>query len=68
MENLVFCAVGVNKSRRVTDIKAVRENFVTSINVCNSKDKLFLASIIGFHSFTEVTLSVPFLAGVRQNL
>ena len=51
MENLVFCTVGVNKSRRVTDIKAVRENFVTSINVCNSKDKLFLAS---YHWFPQL--------------
>ena len=51
MENLDFCAVGVKKSRRVTDIKAVRENFVTSINVCNSKDKLFLAS---YHWFPQL--------------
>ena len=37
--------------RRIIDIKAVREKFVMSINVCNATDELFVAPIIGFHSF-----------------
>ena len=37
--------------RKIIDIKAVGENFVTSMNVCNVTDELFLESIIGFHSF-----------------
>ena len=42
---------GVKNPKSIIDIKAVRENFVTSMNVCNATDELFLASIIGFHSF-----------------
>ena len=43
---------GVKHSRRITDITAVRENIVTSLNVCNATDELFPESIIGFHIFT----------------
>ena len=40
----------MKNSRRIIDIKAVGENFVTSMNFCNATDELFLESIIEFHS------------------
>ena len=52
IDERIYFLTGVKNSKRIIDIKAVRENFVTSMNVCNATDELFLASIIGFHSFT----------------
>ena len=40
----------MKNSRRIIDIKAVGENFVTSMNFRNATDELFLESIIEFHS------------------
>ena len=51
IDGRIYFLTGVKSIRRIIDIKAVRENFVTSMNVCNAVDELFLASIIGFHSF-----------------
>ena len=53
MDGRIYFLTGVKNSRRIIDIIAVGENFVTSMNVSNATDELFLASIIGFHSFTE---------------
>ena len=53
IDGRIYFLTGVKNSRRIIDIKAVGENFFTSINVCNAADELFLASIIGFHSFTR---------------
>ena len=52
IDGRIYFLSGVKNSRRIIEIKAVGENFVTSMNVCNATDELFLASIIGFHSFT----------------
>ena len=49
----IYFLTGVKISRKVIDIKAVGENFVTSMNVCDATDELFLESITGFHSFAE---------------
>ena len=50
----------VNNPRRIIDIKAVGENLVTSINVCNTTDELFLAFIWFPHSFTECDIVSTF--------
>ena len=47
---MIYFLTGVKNSRRIIDIKAVGENFVTSMNFCNATDELFLESIIEFHS------------------
>ena len=51
IDRRIYFLTGMKNSRRIIDIKAVREKFVMSINVCNATDELFVASIIGFHSF-----------------
>ena len=56
IDGRIFFLTGVKNSRRITDIKTVGENFVTSMNFCNSTDELFLVSIIDFHSFTGCDL------------
>ena len=47
---------GMKNSRMIIDIKVVRENFVTS-------NELFLASIIGSHSFTGCVSQYLFWSG-----
>ena len=47
---MIYFLTGVKNSRRIIDIKAAEENFVTSMNFCNASDELFLESIIEFHS------------------
>ena len=54
---------GMKNSRMIIDIKVVRENFVTSMNVCNAANELFLASIIGSHSFTGCVSQYLFWSG-----
>ena len=52
IDGRIYFLTGVKNSRRIIDIKDAEENFVTSKNGCHARDELFLASIIGFHSFT----------------
>ena len=56
IDGRIFFLTGVKNSRRITDIKTVGENFVTSTNFCNATDEFFLESIINFHSFTGCDL------------
>ena len=51
IDGRIYFLTGVKNSRRITDIKAVRENSVMSMKVCNATDELILASFIGFHRF-----------------
>ena len=53
IDGRIYFLTGVKNSRRITDIKAVAENFGKSMNICNATDELFLESIIGFCCFTE---------------
>ena len=68
IDGRIYFLTGVKDSRRNIDIKAVRENFVTSMNVCNATDKLFLDLSLVYTASQDVTMSVPFLTRVRQNL
>ena len=56
IDERIYFLTGVKNSRRITDIKTVGENFVTSMNFGNATDELFLESIIFFHSFTACDL------------
>ena len=67
IDKRIYFLTGVKNSRRNTVIKAFGENFVTLMNVCNATDEFFLASIIDSAVLREVTLSVPFLAGVKKS-
>ena len=51
IDGRIYLLTRVKNSGRIIEIKAVGENLVTSMNVCNVTDELFLESIIVFHSF-----------------